>query len=1139
MTISVPDAARRSDVGPVRVHQFHSGSAYGDAVTNSMFLINRHLRGLGYEGEVFVEHLDPQLIHSLSPWTSVETVLRENDLLLIHHSMGHDRLAWLLSLKCRKVLVYHNITPAEFFPEGSAFREYATLGREQLIELKGAVERTVAVSFYNATELSAAGFAQVDVIPALVDDRKFSAVFAPKCRETGTGRPWTVLFVGRVCQNKGHGDLIEAALRWRALHPAYPIRFVCVGALDLNDSFCRELVASVESLGLNDKFQFTGKLSDEELLDWYARADCYLSLSRHEGFGVPLIEAMFCRLPVVALAEAAVPETLAGAGVLLESADPDVVCRELFGLMRNRKRARALLVGQDRRAADFSAQKIRGKLAELLGHLGLETPGVEEVANYHAGSTTYRVEGPCESSYSLALVNRELAAAVSRKGADVAMFCTEGPGDYTPDPTAVAALAPSVQALIRAGRGTGLPRVVVRNLYPPRVRDARAEIAGGYFFWEETSFPAAYVRDFNLSLDLLLAPSATVADAWRSSGVNVPIRYVGSGADHVLNVPSEPHDEPLPEGFKFLHVSSCFPRKGPDVLLRAFGEAFSGRTDVSLVIKTFDNPHNEVPQLLASLKAANPRFPRVVLISKEFTPGQIRMLYEQCDAYVAPSRGEGFGLPMAEAMLHGLPVIATGWGGHTDFCRPDTAWLIDYRMAPSASHVAGSDGSLWAEPDVDSLVEQMRQVERGEGDLEGRRARAKALIESDFSWDKVAARFVDAFEADLPTRDTHADPIRLAWVSTWNEPCGIATYSNYLLEHLDDAEVQVCVHGRMGTSQPSAGIQPSALWRDANQESLDGLVARILDDRSEVAVFQFNFGFFSVPALAKAVADLERADVRVIVVMHSTQDVDRGDFRASLRNGVEGLATASRLLVHSVDDLNRLIDFGLGANAAFFPHGAMDLETKGMARARERLQISSEVKIVATYGFMLPHKGLPEILQAMADVCRQRDDVYFFMVNSLYPADVSKELMDELATSIQLLGIADKVRMFTDFLPEAASLALLEVADVVAFPYQDTAESASGAVRFGLAARRPVAVTPLAIFSDLNGNGLRFSSCRSADITADLLRWLSDEGVETVVDGQNEWISARSWPNLMSRLVDISRGLLNDAAARRPLTASH
>lgn len=1113
---------------PIRIHQFHSGSAYGDAVTNSMLLLQDHLHEMGFESDVFVEHLDDKLADRLRPHTALTDSLADNDILIVRHSMGHDLLDWVLALPGRKVLMYHNITPAEFFEPGSPFHHYATLGRQQLTQLLPKMEHAFADSGFNAAELRSLGYAEVDVLPVLVRDAQFADVLAPRCLETGTGRPWTVLFVGRVCENKGHQDLVEVAKAWVERFQAFPIQFICIGSYSRGSTFYSEVRARIEAAGLEGIVHFVGKVTDTELRDWYARADCYLSLSRHEGFGVPLIEAMLSDLPVVALDAAAVAETLGGAGILLPDASASRVTDELFALMRNRARRRAVLASQRDRVHAFGSQAIRAGVVSALQRLGVEVTA-EAIATAPQATPAIRIEGPCESTYSLAIVNRELALALDASGRRTSLFCTEGPGDYTPAPAALARLDPRARELIQAGADAERPALAIRNLYPPRVRDLRGETAGGYFFWEESSFPSQYVADFNLSLDVLFAPSRFVADVWRTSGVNVPIHYVGTGADHVLRSKPEPLPSALPAGYKFLHVSSCFPRKGPDVLLKAWGRAFAGRRDVHLIVKTFANPHNRIAELLDALRAAQADYPPVTLLMDDYTPGQIAALYEACDAYVAPSRGEGFGLPMAEAMLHGLPVIATGWGGHTDFCTERTSFPIRYQMARSSSHLAGKETALWAEPDEAHLAELLRAVHADEnGEVASKVAQARALVTEQYSWDAVAKRLL-AGEAALGTaqRDFAQTPLRLGWVSTWNEACGIAAYSRYLLDHLPRGEVELTLYGRTGTSVDDGFAPISHHWRDTSDLDLRALGDALLANRVEVAVLQFNFGFFEVRALGELVQRLEAEGVRVIVVLHSTKDVDRADFKASLRDAA-GLERASRILVHSPEDLNRLIDYGYGACSALFPHGAVDGPQLSLAQARERLHIGPEAKIIASYGFMLPHKGLPELVEAFAEVARAEPNAYLFLVNSLFPAEVSERMRTELLEKIERLKIRERVRMFTDFLPEQTSLALLSAADIVVFPYQNTAESSSAAVRFGLAAHRPVACTPLGIFSDLEGQGLRFRGTAPRDLAADLRGWLNDPNMGEVVAGQDEWLHARSLPRLMARLTDLCRGLVLD-----------
>ena len=113
------------------------------------------------------------------------------------------------------------------------------------------------------------------------------------------------------------------------------------------------------------------------------------------------------------------------------------------------------------------------------------------------------------------------------------------------------------------------------------------------------------------------------------------------------------------------------------------------------MIKTLPNPHNNVRMQLAALPEALQR--RITHIDGSLSGGELNELFNSANVVVLPSRGEGFNLPAAEAMAMGIPVIVTGFGGHTDFATTSTAWLIDYAFAPAVTHLS-VPGSCWVEP---------------------------------------------------------------------------------------------------------------------------------------------------------------------------------------------------------------------------------------------------------------------------------------------------------------------------------------------------------------------------------------------------------------------------------------------------------
>src|SRR5438874_4412985 len=218
-------------MGPhrIKIHQFHSGSGPADAVTNSMFFTQSLLESLGFESAIFAEHPHPSLSYKIRSLSELR--LAESDILLIHHSMGHDVLWRLAELRCRKVLVYHNITPPQFFAESDPTRAYALKGYAQLAQFRDMVESAIAVSPFNAQQLKKRGFENVAVIPLLKD---FTAIRYAPHRPTAYYDEAAVvrlLFVGRLVAHKCQHDLIDFVDRVRSVR-GLPLQLMLLGAFN-------------------------------------------------------------------------------------------------------------------------------------------------------------------------------------------------------------------------------------------------------------------------------------------------------------------------------------------------------------------------------------------------------------------------------------------------------------------------------------------------------------------------------------------------------------------------------------------------------------------------------------------------------------------------------------------------------------------------------------------------------------------------------------------------------------------------------------------------------------------------------------------------------------------------------------------
>jgi glycosyltransferase involved in cell wall biosynthesis len=1123
------------------VHQFHSGTAAGDAVTNSMFLTQRLLGELGFESAIFAEHVAKELtgsIRSFRDWAP-----SADDVLFLHHSMGHDQDEWVKTLPSTNVLVYHNITPDKFFPPESPFRHYSVKGRTQLQDFKPVFSAAFADSELNAAELIDAGYSDVDVLPLLVDTAEI------------TSRPWndalvmqespvfTVLFVGRVAPNKCQQHLLAVADQLRSLLRR-PFQFVFVGGYEENDPFYHSLLAEIERLKLHGVVRFAGKVPDADLYAWYRVADVFLCLSEHEGFGVPLIEAMTFDVPVIAYQSSNVGATLGGAGLLINDKHPRAVAALIRVLAEDRSLRRSVIEGQRLRIERFGHATLRAQLATFLVRQGIDIPTpppfLADSIELVPTRLHYQVEGPFETSYSLALVNRELGLALERAApSQTGLFATEGPGDYQPDARAIAGLEGVGPLWERGKKGSGA-EVVVRNLYPPRVADMDGMVNLLYFAWEESGLNADWVRSFNANLDGMPVLSRFVEKVLRDNGVSLPTVAAGCGVDHVDRVEQVPYRGDIGEGFRFLHISSCFPRKGVDVLLEAFVQAFRNEPEVTLVIKTFPNQHNTVAQHIARLRRENPDGPRFVLIEKDLPAGQIVDLYKRCDAFVAPSRGEGFGLPMAEAMWFGKPVITTAFGGQTDFCTPETAWLVDFQFAPAETHMGLFD-SVWAEPDMASLIEQLRAVRSASpAQLLPRLERARELMERDFTWDRCASRMHFLESAIRAEPALSRRKLKVAWVSSWNSKCGIASYTEFLTAHLDPASFDVHFFASYAneTIVPDTP-QVTRCWSDLYGKS-DLLLAQLKQYQPDVVVLQHSFGFFSHATTVDLIRFANQRNIPISITFHSTKDATASGTKISLTEIIEDLKFADRLLVHGIDDLNRLRGWNLIDNAAIMPHGVHRRQSADVAEARRAADLPVNAKIVATYGFLLPHKGLEQMIEAFATIVKRIPDAYLLMVNALYPAPESEHMAAQCRARIKALGLENRIRMVTEFLPDRESFAYLDAADLVVFPYQATAESSSAAARYGMASNRPVVCSPLRIFDDLNGTAHQLPGTSADDIASGVVELLGDETLRlSKAAEQQAWLEAKSWERVSARLAGMLVGLFQaKKSTREDRTAS-
>ena len=532
------------------VHQFHSGSSLGDAITNSMFLIQRLLRQLGFESEIFVEHRSPELADRLR--LIDELPQHAQYVLLVHHSMGYNGFDRITRLPVAKLLIYHNITPAELFPDDRHTQHYIRLGHEQLSEWRPMIAAALADSEFNAIELRRLGYDPVHTCPLLFD---IEEMLKETVELSGPRELFTVLFVGRIVPSKAHADLVDAFAVFRKAF-GKPCRLVLVGRTDSDQSYTNRLIQHREQLGIGDSVLLTGSVSDQELHEWYRHADLYVSLSHHEGFGVPLVEAMVHQIPVLAWPAGAVPYTLDGAGELLMDRSPAVVAEAMLRFATDTMRRNTVVERQSRSLERFRLKRHIPQLLVALGLAGATPPETDDSRRALRANMCFTITGHVAGTYSLATINRAMALALE--------FHAPGRVRFLPvetDPTTDLSRVPyqhrtAISKLAARVKGPTGPQVVVSHHYPPYIPPDRGDLALALVFWEEGLLPELMVKILNRGFQALLAPSEFVAKALIDSGVSIPV--VQSGQPVELEQFFELGEKRQSLQEKAVHISSCF-----------------------------------------------------------------------------------------------------------------------------------------------------------------------------------------------------------------------------------------------------------------------------------------------------------------------------------------------------------------------------------------------------------------------------------------------------------------------------------------------------------------------------------------------------------------------------------------------------
>lgn len=339
------------------VHQFATSLTYGDAISDEMLEIQQVLIEKGFASEIFTRFCDPRMAGRAKDYREYRRYSSADNVVIFHFSIGSPVSKLFFRIPDKKIMIYHNITPHEFFIDSHRIlAKECYKGRLEIKLFVDKVDLALGDSEFNRKELEEVGYPETEILPILADFSRFDGEGDPVTRRLFSNGKTTILFVGRVIPNKKFEDLIKTYYFYKKyFNPESQL--ILAGDYRGLERYFQGLQDLVRKLNASD-VHFTGHITFAELLAFYNLSDVYLSLSEHEGFGVPVIEAFYKKIPVVAYDAGALRETMNGGGVLLTRKSFFQTAALLDAVVRDESLRRSLIEGQLRALKKYQRENI-------------------------------------------------------------------------------------------------------------------------------------------------------------------------------------------------------------------------------------------------------------------------------------------------------------------------------------------------------------------------------------------------------------------------------------------------------------------------------------------------------------------------------------------------------------------------------------------------------------------------------------------------------------------------------------------------------------------------------------------------------------------------------------------------------------
>lgn len=350
----------------MRIIQMLSGLYYGDAIGNDALALDKALKEAGFTTEIYAEVIDKRIPKGVAKPLGKWKEPAHEDVILYHMAIGWEYIRMVTEVGCRKIAIYHNITPPHFYKdyhEGAYSRCYT--GLEQVRSLRNTFDYCLAVSEFNKRDLNSYGYkCPIDVLPILIPFEDYKQPPSEDVIRKYDHKGSNILFVGRIVPNKKDEDVIHTFSLYKKYYDSDAKLFL-VGNYDENDRYYQRLKGYISTLGIEDVY-LPGHIRFDEILAYYSIADVFLCMSEHEGFCVPLVEAMLFEVPIIAYDAGAISETLGDGGILVGKKDFLEIAALTDRMKKDEQLRRMVIRNQKDKLSELQYQSVKEKFLQYL-----------------------------------------------------------------------------------------------------------------------------------------------------------------------------------------------------------------------------------------------------------------------------------------------------------------------------------------------------------------------------------------------------------------------------------------------------------------------------------------------------------------------------------------------------------------------------------------------------------------------------------------------------------------------------------------------------------------------------------------------------------------------------------------------------